>query len=85
LILLNREYQTKLTRVSNDIKESQHVVNAWFVLDRILKFTTAFKFKLELEVLHLESKDIMSPKLICFEADRPGENTELYKTLTTVR
>ena len=40
--------------VSNGIKESQCAVNAWFVLDHILKFATAFKFKLELEVLHLE-------------------------------
>ena len=60
------ESQTKLICVKNGIKEFQRA-NAWFILDRILKFATAFKFrlKLELEVLYFEknSEDIMSPNL----------------------
>jgi len=54
LILLNHKYQIKLICVSNGIKKSQHAVNAGFVLDRILKFAIAFKFKLE--VLHFEKQ-----------------------------
>ena len=58
LILLNHEHQTKLVHVSNGNKESQRAINVWFDLDRILKYATAFKsrLKLELKILYLEKQ-----------------------------